>query len=217
MLVLLVLHSCNKNYGTANVKWINASPDAPAVNVVNTGKVIVNSLSFDSVSNYINVNRENLFFSIEASNQIIGRVSNPQWNENGFYSVYLSDTVGNMGRLILNDAYETPEAGKAMIRFLHLSPDLPGIQLLANGNALFDNRVFTFAKVGTFNGFSSFTTIDAGTYNFAGRYELDNTITDIILANNITFNAGKAYTIYAKGFMDTTKPNSLSLGVVEEQ
>ncbi len=97
----------------------------------------------------------------------------------GIQPVVLDDTA-------LNAA---PNAGEFKIRFVHLSPDAPAVDIALKGGAvLFGNVAFKEAQDGAF---------PAGSYELEARVAGTNTIALALPA--INFEAGKIYTAYAMG------------------
>src|SRR5690606_25594351 len=101
----------------------------------------------------------------------------------------------------------TPAAGKAHVRFLHLSPGAPAVTIgVLTGTTftpVFSNRAFETAATATAN--QGFTPVDAGTYNFDVR--LTDGTTSVLAVNNIALQAGKIYTVFARGIVgNTTSP-----------
>jgi hypothetical protein len=143
----------------------------------------------------------------------VKRIGSADFATDAYNSIYLVDSFGAINRLILTGAYNAPDAGKAQIRFVHLVPDLQLFKLFANGNVLFNDRFFTFAN----QAYADFILLDAGTYSFVAQTEENTITTDIPLANNVVLEAGKTYTLYAKGFLNGTGAGALGVGVVVER
>ena len=110
------------------------------------------------------------------------------------------------------DNLAAPAAGKAHIRFLHLSPGAPAVTIgILNGGAftpVFSNR--TFETAASANANQGFTPVDAGTYTFDVR--LADGTTSVLTVPNIALQAGKIYTVFARGIVgNTTSPLGASL------
>jgi len=205
--------SCKKEFGTTNVKFVQTSPDAPALKVFNNSKELLGNFNYNDVSDYINLDRSNLAFQVKKGEEIVKRIGSSNFATDAFNAIYIVDSFGAINRMILSDAHGSPDAGKAQFRFLHLVPDMQQFKLFANGSVLFDDRAFTFAN----QGFANFISTDAGTYSFVAQTEENTITTDITLANNIVLEAGKTYTLYAKGFVNGSGAKALGLGVVVER
>ena len=108
------------------------------------------------------------------------------------YTVFVVDKFEAIDLLTLRDDLATPAAGKAKIRFVNLSPDGGALNLAINGVAtdLVDNKAF--------KEFSAFLPIDAAE---SVTFNVKNKATGMVEAtiSAVKIEAGKIYTIYAKG------------------
>ena len=86
------------------------------------------------------------------------------------------------------------------MRFIHLSPDAPAVDIaLTGGGVLFPNKAF--------REFTAFTPVDAGTINLEVR--VAGTQTVALAIPGVTFDAGKIYTVWAKGLLAGTGAQAL--------
>jgi hypothetical protein len=108
------------------------------------------------------------------------------------YTVFVVDKFEAIDLLTLRDDLATPAAGKAKIRFVNLSPDGGALNLAINGVAtdLVDNKAF--------KEFSAFLPVDAAeSITFNVKNKANGAVEATISA--VKIEAGKIYTIYAKG------------------
>lgn len=198
----------------ARVLVVHASPDAPAVDLlVDNVKVNATALSYPNNTGYLDVSSGNRNIKVNAAGTTT-TVINADVNlmENTAYSVFAFDRVAQIKPLVVVDNLATPAAGKAHIRFLHLSPGAPAVTIgVLSGSAftpVFSNRTFESAATATAN--QAFTPVDAGTYTFDVR--LTDGTTSVLTVPNITLQAGKIYTVFARGIVgNTTSPLGASL------
>ena len=113
-------------------------------------------------------------------------------------SLFIFGKPTSLNVFAVADNFYTPSAGKALIRFFHLSPDGQTIDLgYLTGSTftpLYIGRSFE-TNTSAIN-FSPFAAIDQGTY------ELDVRISGAsisLLSYNVTLTAGKFYTLFLKG------------------
>jgi hypothetical protein len=119
------------------------------------------------------------------------------------YSVFAINTLSNIEPLILEDDLTSPASGRAHVRFLHLSPDAPAVDIaVQNGPTLFSNRAFKSA--------TAFTPVDAGTYTLEVR--LAGTSTTVLTVPNVMLESGAIYTVFAQGFASPPAGNTNTLG-----
>lgn len=198
----------------ARVMVVHASPDAPAVDLlVDNVKVNATALSYPNNTGYLEVASGTRNFKVNAAGTTTTVINaDVPLMENAAYSVFAFDRVAQIKPLVVMDNLATPASGKAHIRFLHLSPGAPAVTIgILNGSAftpVFSNRTFETAATATAN--QGFTPVDAGTYNFDVR--LADGTTSVLTVPNIPLQAGKIYTVFARGIVgNTTSPLGASL------
>ncbi len=191
---------------TANIMVIHASPDAPGVDILVDNTVAVANLTFPNNSGYRQVTagirniKANVAGTattvIQANVPVAGGVT---------YSVFATDSVASLAPLLLVDTLTTPAAGKAHVRFVHLSPNAPAVDItLTDGTVVFGNKLFQES--------TSFTPLDAGTYTLQVRAA--GTTTVVLELPPITLVAGKIYTVFAKGFLGGTGAQELGAQII---
>ena len=191
---------------TALVKVIHASPDAPGVDLLVDNMVAGTNLTFPNNTGYLSVNSgtRNVKVNVTGTSTTVIEANLPiMTNKN--YSVFAVNAVANLEPIVLEDDLSTPASGKAHVRFIHLSPDAPAVDItLTDGTVVFGDYIFKEA--------SAFTPLDAGTYNLQVR--LAGTSTVVLDLPNIALTAGKIYTVLAKGFVAGTGAQSLGAQII---
>ena len=191
---------------TALVKVIHASPDAPGVDLLVDNMVAGTNLTFPNNTGYLSVNSgtRNVKVNVTGTSTTVIE-ANPPIMTNKNYSVFAVNAVANLEPIVLEDDLSTPASGKAHVRFIHLSPDAPAVDItLTDGTVVFGDYIFKEA--------SAFTPLDAGTYNLQVR--LAGTSTVVLDLPNIALTAGKIYTVFAKGFVAGTGAQSLGAQII---
>lgn len=190
----------------ARVITVHTSPNAPGVDLLVDGTVAGTNLTYPNNTPYLSAaaGMRNIKVNvtgttttvINATLDLVGGTS---------YSVFASDSVSRIAPLVLTDDLATPAAGKAHVRFVHLSPNAPAVDVAVQGGAVvFGNRAF--------KQFTAFAPLDAGTYNLEVR--LAGTTTVVLPLPNITLQAGKIYTVFAKGFVGGTGAQALGAQII---
>ena len=187
--------------GSANVLIVHASPNAPAVDIVgdNGAANAVDSLTFPTNTGYVALapGVRNVKVNVRGSSPIVTAIDANLTLENGKnYTVFAADSVSKIGPIVLVDDLTAPAAGNAHVRFVHLSPDAPAVDVAVTGGAVvFGNTSFLGNK--------PFTPLPAGTYNLEVRVQgtVPPATAAVLLLPNITLQAGKIYTVFAKGFL----------------
>lgn len=206
---LFGLSSCEKEEEKtyANVLVTHASPDAPGVDLLVDGSVQNSAaLTFPNNTGYLQVESgmRNIKVNVSGtSTTVINADLTLEADKN--YSVFAVDSVSNISAVVVNDDLSTPAAGKAHVRFIHLSPNAPAVDVALDGGAVvFGNKSFTEA--------TAFTPLDAGSYDLEVR--VAGTSTVALDLDPITLEAGKIYTVFAKGFLTGTGAQELGASII---
>ena len=199
----------------SNVLVVHASPNAPGVDLlVDNVKVNSAALAFPDNTGYLSVNSGARNIKVNVSGSATTVIdATPTLTKDVNYSVFAIDSVSKISPLVTVDDLTAPASGKAHIRFIHLSPNAPAVDVSVAGQAagvgVFTNR--TFNKTITAAQYA-FTPVDAGNYHLEVR--VAGTTTVALDLPSVTFTAGKIYTIFAKGFIGGTGAQALGAGVI---
>jgi len=91
--------------------------------------------------------------------------------------------------LVFQDDLRLPEPGHSAVRFIHLSPDAPAVDIAVQGGpTLFSNVAFKSA--------SSYLQVKAGNYTLQVKVAGSNTV---VLSASATVEDRRIYTVYAEG------------------
>jgi len=199
----------------ARVLVVHASPNAPGVDLlVDNQKVNQQPLTFPQNTGYLSVNAgtRNVKVNVAGTTTTVINANLPlEANRN--YSVFAIDSVSKISALVTIDDLTAPAAGKAHVRFIHLSPNAPAVDVSvvgqAAGQGLFTNR--TFNKTIT-AAQQAFTPVDAGTVNLEVR--VAGTTTVALNLPNVRLDAGKIYTVFAKGFLGGEGAQALGAEII---
>lgn len=217
--LLVLLASCmddddayvNQPVEVAYVSIYHAVPDAPDFDIVVDDRVInLNPFDYSSYSGYLNFytgNRNIKFSTSNAANALVDTTFN--FEDGKAYSLFAVNRLSDVQALLVVDSAGVPASGKAMVRFVHLSPDAPAFDVSVEGDTtvLFDGKSFKDA--------TQFKEIDGGTYSFvvsdAGTGE------PVLSAKDVEVVPGRYYTIITRGFKNPPQGNTrvLSLEVLE--
>jgi uncharacterized protein DUF4397 len=190
----------------ARVMAVHASPDAPAVDLLVDGAVAGTGLAFPNNTAYLDVaaGSRNVKVNVAGTATTVIDANLPVTG-GASYTVFASDVVASIGAVVLTDDLSTPASGKAHVRFIHLSPDAPAVDVAVQGGpVLFANKAF--------KQYTAFTPVDAGTYNLEVR--LAGTTTVVLPLNGIALQAGKIYTVFAKGLVGGAGAQALGAQII---
>jgi len=185
---------------------IHASPDAPAVDLLVDGAVAGTGLTFPNNTPYLTVRKgtRNIKVNVSGTTTTVIEANLPV-AAGASYSVFATGPVASIAPLVLTDDLSRPAAGKAHVRFVHLSPDAPAVDVAVQGGpVVFGNRAF--------REYTPFTPLAAGTYDLEVR--LAGTSTAVLPLPGITLEAGKIYTVFAKGFVGGSGAQALGAQII---
>ncbi|WP_232065231.1 DUF4397 domain-containing protein [Rhodocytophaga rosea] len=197
----------------AKVLVVHASPSAPGVDLlVDNTKVNTAALTFPNNTGYLDVNAGARNFKVNVTGTSTTAIeATPTLVANKNYSVFaINAEANNSGTtfepLLLEDNLTTPASGQAHVRFIHLSPDAPAVDIVnVTGGAntiLIPNRAYKSA--------TDFIPLPAGTYDLAVR--VAGTQTTALSLPGVTLEAGKILTVFARGFLNPPAGNTNTLG-----
>jgi hypothetical protein len=203
--------SCKKDedvHEHAKVMVVHASPDAPGVDLlVDDVKKNSAALNFPNNTGYLELEAgtRNLKVNVAGTTTTVINADVP-FTKDMSYSVFAVDSVSVISAIVLTDDLTAPAAGKAHVRFIHLSPDAPAVDVAvaSSGTVVFGNKAF--------KEFTAFTPLDAGSYSLDVR--VAGTTTVALVLPTITLEAGKIYTVYAKGFLGGTGAQALGAEII---
>ncbi|MFM1857794.1 MAG: hypothetical protein RLZ05_854 [Bacteroidota bacterium] len=211
------LTSCDKDetpQATSSVNVIHASPDAPGVDLlVDNLKVNTAALNFPEATGYLKVSAGTRNIKINATgtnNSVIN--ANLTFSADKYYSVFAYNQLASIAAILVEDNLEVPATGQAHIRFFHLSPDAPAVTVgTLSGTTftpVFANRSFETQTTASAN--QSFTPVAAGTYTF----DVQANGASVLTLSNIVLQAGKIYTVFAKGLVSGAGSQALGAQIV---
>jgi hypothetical protein len=190
----------------ANVKVVHASPDAPGVDLLVDDNVAGANLTFPNNTGYLSVpeGTRNVKVNVSGTSTTVIEADLPiEGNTN--YSVFAVDAVAKLSPLVIVDDLSAPAAGTAHVRFIHLSPDAPAVDITTTaGTVVFGNYEF--------KQYSAFTPLPAATYDLQVR--LAGTETVVLSLSGISVMDGNIYTVFAKGFVGGSGTQALGAEII---
>lgn len=215
LLLSTTLVSCKKEKKEeARVLVTHASPDAPGVDLlVDNQKVNATALTFPNNTGYLTVNAGTRNIKVNAAGTTTTVINaDVPFTKDKNFSLFAYNQLASIGAVLVEDDLTTPASGKAHVRFFHFSPGAPAVTVgvLAGSTftPVFSNRAFETQATATAN--QAFAPVDAGTYTFDVR--VAGTTTSVLTLTGINLQAGKIYTVFARGIVgNTTSPLGASI------
>ena len=196
--------SCDKDdtpQATTSVNIVHASPDAPGVDLlVDNVKVNTAALNFPDATGYLKVFAGTRNIKVNATGTSTSVINaNLTFAADKYYSVFAYNQLASIGAIVVEDNLTVPATGQAHIRFFHLSPNAPivtvGTLSGATFTPVFANRSFETQATASAN--QNFTPVPAGTYTF----DVQANGTSVLTLPGVVLQAGKIYTVFAKGLV----------------
>jgi len=216
LLFILFMTSCEDDNNevvpidVAYVSLYNASPNSPEMDIiVDNRQVNIYPFDYADYTGYLRfyTGDRNLKFGPYGASNVVEDTT-VDFENGKSYSVFVVDEYPDVDALVLEDNAAAPSSGNAMIRFVHLSPDAPSVDLAIEGetDVLYGNQSFKDA--------TDFTEISAEDYDFEVR---DNSSGDVVLSiPDINIEPGWFYTIVVRGYANPQdgNPHVLSADVI---
>lgn len=179
--------------GTAMVRVVHASPDAPPVDVWVDGNRAIQGLAFGNATDFVSLPAGTHQVAVTPANQPIGSavIDTPLTLQAGMaYEVAAVGKLANIAAQVYPVDLSPLAAGKARVRVVHASPDTPAVDVAVTGGpVLFSNVSFP-------NG-TDYATVDAGTYNLDVRPAGTSTVA--LALRNVSLKASTVYDVFAIG------------------
>jgi hypothetical protein len=191
---------------TSKVLVTHASPDAPGVDILVDNAIAASNLTFPNSVGYATLNSGTRNIKVNVTGTSTTALqANLNLAADKNYSIFAVNTVSSIEAIVLEDDLTSPASGKAHVRFIHLSPNAPAVDItLTDGTVVFGDYIFKEA--------SAFTPLNAATHNLQVR--LKGTSTVVLELPNIALTAGKIYTIFAKGLVGGTGTQALGAQII---
>lgn len=192
--IALLLMAVTANAG---VRAVHASPDAPNVDIIvnnNFAQPAFTNVPFTAVSDYAQLPTGTYNLKVVPTGQQAPVVIDANIDVDGTmdYTVIASDVLSNITPLVFVDQ-NTAKVGEASIRFIHLSPNAPAVDiaLTNSGPVLFGN--VSFQESG------GYISVPAGTYDLEARLAGTNNV--VLSIPGVMVEGGTVYTAYAMGLV----------------
>ncbi|KQS37067.1 DUF4397 domain-containing protein [Pedobacter sp. Leaf194] len=211
--VTLFLSACKKDWGDSNsitvagIGFVHASPGTGALDfIVDNQRANNREFKYTNDLGYFGAYPGTRLFGIAKKDSVkYLSTTNVNLQSGFFYSAFVIDVLPSPKILVIQDDLTAPATGKAKIRFINLSPDAPALDLAVEGNA----TALVTGKA--YKETSPFISIDpAAAYTF--QIKESNNVTATLPATKI--EAGKIYTLWAKGLKSKTDSTKFGLSIL---
>ena len=181
------------------VRVFHAAPQAPNVDVYVNDQMVFSNLAFGDFTRYVYLDEGEYNVSVYLAGQKDRPVINQMVDvpSQQIFTIAATGNLDNLGLLVIPDKVsKSPSQNYSSVRVIHLSPNAPGVDILVDGDTLFEDISF---GEGT-----DYVDLNPGTYNVNVVLNTDksvvlNTDKSVVLPLKVTLNPDKIYTIYIIG------------------
>lgn len=173
------------------VRVFHAAPQAPNVDVYVNDQMVFSNLAFGDFTRYVYLDEGEYNVSVYLAGQKDRPVINQMVDvpSQQIFTIAATGNLDNLGLLVIPDKVsKSPSQNYSSVRVIHLSPNAPGVDILVDGDTLFEDISF---GEGT-----DYVDLNPGTYNVN---IVLNTDKSVVLPLKVTLNPDKIYTIYIIG------------------
>lgn len=173
------------------VRIFHAAPQAQNIDVYVNDQMVFSDLAFGDFTKYVYLDEGEYNVSVYVAGQKDRPIINQMVDVSSqqIFTVAATGNLDNLGLLVIPDKVsKSPSQSYSSLRVIHLSPNAPGVDILVDGDKLFEDISF---EEGT-----DYVDLNPGTYNVN---VVLNTDKSIVLPLKVTLNPDKIYTIYIIG------------------
>jgi hypothetical protein len=184
----------------------HASPDAPAVDLYVDDLIVAEDFTFPNSTRYTSIEQgEHKITLRKAGEKTIVFETMQTINDDGYHSFFACDEMADLSALLLADDFGSPDIDETMVRFIHLSPNAPPVDLTkADGTVIFSSLSFRDA--------STFKPLPSGIKDYQIRLAgMDNVMLEI---DDIKLAPHAAITIWVKGFVGGENEQALGTEIL---
>ncbi len=181
------------------IRVFHASPNAPSVDVYANGNLIIKNLAYKQLSPYVPVIPGDYNIKVYPTGVTTNPVIDTTVNipKNTIFNLAIIGKLPNISLLAIPEPIGQINFGRACIRFIHLSPTAPNVDIvLTDGTNVFNN-------VG-FKDITDYACVPAGTYSF--NIIPTGTTNVALTIPNVQLSANTFYTLYAIGDLKGNPP-----------
>ena len=162
------------------VRVFHAAPQAPNVDVYVNDQMVFSNLAFGDFTRYVYLDEGEYNVSVYLAGQKDRPVINQMVDvpSQQIFTIAATGNLDNLGLLVIPDKVsKSPSQNYSSVRVIHLSPNAPGVDILVDGDTLFEDISF---GEGT-----DYVDLNPGTYNVN---VVLNTDKSVVLPLKVTLN-----------------------------
>ncbi len=180
----------------AFVRVFHASPDASGVDIYVNGNKTISNLVFEETTDYLKLPAGRYTIEVYPTGETTQPVLTEQLSltRNTYYT---AAATGSLVKIKLNVFLDKPyvSPNQTKIRFIHLSPDIPSVDIaIQGGNVIFPSVPFERS--------TDYLTLSPITFNLEVRVAKTNNV--VLTIPQVQLKAGKTYTAVTVGLTNGT-------------
>lgn len=185
----------------------HASPDAPSLDILmENGRINYYPLRYADYTNYLNFyagERTMRVSPVSASNVVVDTTFT--FDTGAAYSLFYVNEYDDIQALLVEDEEVSISPGEASVRFIHLSPDSPEVDVTRSMN----DEMTTLAEGSMYLDATEFITVDSGVQSF--HVSLADGGDEVLSIPDLNLRSGGVYTIVARGYSAPPAGNNNNL------
>jgi len=189
----------NRQAGFAFVRFMHTSPNTPPVDIYIDDRKAVSNLTYASMAGYAALpstfQKIAVYPTGDTRQPLLTFSINPA--QNSFRTIVIAGLSPSIQHRTYMDSDEIIPTNQSRFRFVHLAPAAPSVDVVTETGQQLLSSV-------TFGRMADYINISPDIYRF--RLRIAGTPNEILALPEITFNGGRAYTIYAIGLFGGTPP-----------
>ncbi|WP_124065081.1 DUF4397 domain-containing protein [Clostridium sp. E02] len=176
------------------VRVIHTVPDAPNVDIYANETMVVEDLAYGEYTDYLAIPEGEYKISV----YVAGTTDTPvvsnmlSVEQNKVLTIAAAGMLNDIGLLAIRDVDDPEDTDKAMVRFLHLSPNAPAVDItLPDGTVVFDD--VSFKQITPYR--------EVTPMNYTLEVRPAGTSDVVLSVPDVGLESGKNYTVYAIGLV----------------
>lgn len=214
-IVVTFLVGCSKDFSSntrAQIKFINASINAPKLELFADGALLATDIDYPNASNYVFVSPGNANLRIAAKDGLFPglTIANGTFTVEEFeiYTLLITDSLNKLKSSFIKDDVSSAADGTSKIRFFHVAQNAPTVDVYLNNVKIDSNRLFNDQSTNL--NAQKFNNSTVGTFPLEIRNRTTNAV---IIRSDITLQSKNIYTILFKGDASAASNTAQALGI----
>jgi len=194
----------------ASVRFVHLSPDAPNVDILLDGSVVLSDVAYPTASSYLDTEPTLTEVKVNAAGTSTSVIdADVTFEEDVSYTVIAANKLAAIEPIVLTDERGATPGGQVSLRVVHGAPSAPNVDVYVTApDASLDSATPVLSNV-PFKAASGYLVVDEGTYQV--RVTVAGTKTVAIDTGAVELDGGTRLTAIARDNVGGGAPFSLLL------